>query len=115
VESPAPPVPPGRRFPVGLAALSVALAAAIGVITWDRFHRPDSGPDLPLRKFDLVLADLTPGTFPVISPDGQKIVYNVPILLRGGSCGFTGSKQASPMTSLALKAGAGNSGLRTAS
>jgi DNA-binding winged helix-turn-helix (wHTH) protein len=75
--SPASPVPQGRRFPVGLAALSVALAAAVGIIVWDWFHRTDPGRDLPVRKFDLVLPDLTPNTSPVISPDGQKIVYDV--------------------------------------
>jgi eukaryotic-like serine/threonine-protein kinase len=77
LRSQAPPVPQNRRFPVRLAALTVALAAAVGVIAWERRHRPEPGPDLPLRKFDLVIADLTPETFPVISPDGQKIVYDV--------------------------------------
>ena len=73
--SPDPPLPQGHRFHIWLVALSVVLAAAVGVVAWEGFHRPAA--DLPLRKFDLVPADLTPDTFPVISPDGQQIVYDV--------------------------------------
>src|SRR5436190_17113140 len=40
LRSQAPPVPQNRRFPVRLAALTVALAAAVGVIAWERRHRP---------------------------------------------------------------------------
>src|ERR1700730_661486 len=74
-EPPALRVSESHMFPPWLAALMGAFATAIGFVAWQQIRSPERAPELPLRKFDLTVENLTFESAPAISPTGRHIAF----------------------------------------